>query len=261
MIPSFVFKIYKKRLKKHSIFNLPHKDIFIVLGAARTGTSLIMELLKESGIFIGHVKDLKKPDESNPRGYFEHSKAYKITSDLLQQASQKRNLFKKLKRLITRVQMNKFLKRIHSQSKDSWALKLHSDALPLWQSHIPDFKLILVYRHPLIMAHSNIKLKNFKMPFDKYISRWEDLYREYIYYYGRYPSIVINYDDLVNPDKRDKLLSKLIEFTGRGNLNNLKKVITADLNRSSKEISKLMDIYPLPETTWEILGVLEKIKA
>ena len=232
-----------------------------------------MKLLKESGIFVGHIKDLKRPDKDNPRGYFEYNEEHKLSAKLIKQADSgkeeiltenfslnTKKLTKKLQRFITRIRMNKFLIKIHNQANDSWALKPHFITFPLWQAHIPNFKLIIVFRHPVITAHSNIKYKKFKRSFQAYISIWEKIYRELIYYYSRYPSIVISYDDLINSRKRDQVLQKLINFTGKGNIDNLKKVITPELDRSTKEINKLIEIYPLPQSTREVLETLEKLK-
>lgn len=268
MIPLFISKIFKK----HSLFNLPHKDVFMVFGAPRNGTSLIMEILKECGVFVGNPEDLKKPDEGNPRGYFEHIEEHKLSNVLLRQAGYRpdmslekfslgvKGILRKARRLITRFRMNKFLKKIYTQSDNSFALKVHFLTFPLWQAHIPDFKIVIIYRHPVISAHSNIKLKNFTTLFYTNILKWERAYREYIYYYGRYPSIVISYEDLVDSEKCNRVLQQLINFIGRGKLENLREIISPKLNRSFAEIKKLTDVYPLPQSVKEMLEALERIK-
>jgi hypothetical protein len=272
MIPSSVFRIYNKIIKKYSLFNFPKKDVFIVLGMARSGTSLSMQLLEVMGIFIGNPNELKKADQSNKKGYFEHNQLLKLSDDLIKQSGFKNNLmsedfslvtknfFRKAQRFITRIEMNRFLVKINKEAVDSWALKIPPMSFPLWQAHIPAFKIIIVYRHPLIIAHSNIKLKNFKRLFHTYILTWERLYREFLYYCNRYPSIVISYDDLLNPDEVDRVLKKLIDFTGKGDIDNLKKAIIAGFNESS-EINKLIGLYPLPQSTKKVLEALNKIKA
>jgi len=261
MISSFVSKIYLKKFKKQSLFKLTPKNVFIVLGESRSGTSLTMKLLEEAGVFIGLAKNLKKADINNPKGYFEYDKERKISTRSFKQNTHRKGALKKIQRIITIIQANKFLVKIYNQATNSWALKLHPAFFSFWQAHIPSFKLVIVYRHPIVVAHSNIKLKKFKMPFQAYISKWEKSYREIIYYYSIYPSIVINYDDLLNPKEQGRVLQKFINFIGKGDINNLKKVIIPELNHSSREINKLVELYPLSKSIKKILETLEKIKA
>ena len=264
---------YKKIINKYSISNSSQKDIFLVTGAARSGTSLMMQLLKESGIFIGSPGDFIGADISNPRGYFEQPEVILFQNALLKQSISRdsailsdnfsfrtKGLIKKFQRFCTKIKIAKFLLRIHNQANDSWALKIDIPFFSQWQNYVSNFKVILTYRNPIITAHSGMKYRNFSRSFNDYILGWERRYREAIYYYGRYPSIIINYDDLLDPNKKEEILKKLISFTGRGSLDNLKKVINLNLNRSSGEMKKIIDIYPLPQSTKEVLAALEKIK-
>lgn len=272
-IPQFICEIYNKTIKKNSLFNVPQKDVFIVLGAARTRTSLMTDILREAGIFVGHSQDLVKGDPNNPRGYLEHKKMIKLDRKLLRQSISRgkeelseefslktKNIFRKVQRFFTRIQMNRFLLKLYHQAKDVFVLKLNAVFFPAWQSHIPNFELILVYRHPVIMAHSNIKFKDYNYRFQLQLLRWERLYREFIYYYGRYSSIVVNSDDLFNPEKQDKVLRALVDFIGRGKVNDLKNIIKPEFDRSSKEVNRLIEVYPLPQSTKDVWEVLEKIK-
>ena len=54
--------------------------IVIVSGLPRTGTSMMMQMLKAGGMSI--VTDhIKQPDEDNPRGYYEYEKVKDIRTD------------------------------------------------------------------------------------------------------------------------------------------------------------------------------------
>lgn len=274
LIDKMIFSnFYNRIIEKYRIPNPSQKDIFLVTGAARSGTSLIMQLLKESGIFTGHPEDFIGADINNPKGYLEQKEVIIIQKAILKQSVFRgkvilsedfslttEGLMKKVQRFFTRIKMVKFLSRMHNQAKDSWALKIDIPFFSQWQNYIPNFKIIFIYRNPVITAHSAMKYRNFSRTFNDYIIGWGKRYREAIYYFGRYPSIIINYDDLLNPGKRDKILEKLIEFTGRGKLENLKRMMSPELNRSSEEIKKIIDIYPLPQSIEEVLVALEKIK-
>ncbi|KPA16951.1 type I phosphodiesterase/nucleotide pyrophosphatase [Candidatus Magnetomorum sp. HK-1] len=53
------------------------KSIVVVSGLPRSGTSLMMQVLEKGGMDL-FVDDTRKPDESNPRGYYEHESVKSI---------------------------------------------------------------------------------------------------------------------------------------------------------------------------------------
>jgi len=64
--------------------------ITIVSGLPRSGTSLMMQMLQAGGMQI-LADQVRQPDESNPRGYYEYEKVKQLKdhSDWLNQAEQK----------------------------------------------------------------------------------------------------------------------------------------------------------------------------
>ena len=56
------------------------KTVIIVSGLPRSGTSMMMQMLDAGGI-PPLTDGLRKPDESNPRGYFEYEKAKQLRRD------------------------------------------------------------------------------------------------------------------------------------------------------------------------------------
>ncbi len=67
-------------LKKAKINNSNKKPIVIVSGLPRSGTSLMMQILEKAGLEI-FTDNNRKPDESNPRGYFEHEAVKRLARD------------------------------------------------------------------------------------------------------------------------------------------------------------------------------------
>jgi len=55
-------------------------DIIIVSGLPRSGTSMMMKMLEAGGLEV-LVDHIRKPDEDNPKGYYELEKAKKIKQD------------------------------------------------------------------------------------------------------------------------------------------------------------------------------------
>ncbi len=56
------------------------KEVVIVSGLPRSGTSLMMKMLEMGGI-EPLVDDIRKPDEDNPRGYYEFERVKKLPGD------------------------------------------------------------------------------------------------------------------------------------------------------------------------------------
>lgn len=55
-------------------------DIIVVTGLPRSGTSLVMQILQSMGIDL-FTDNKRSPDQSNPRGYFEHELVKTIEYD------------------------------------------------------------------------------------------------------------------------------------------------------------------------------------
>jgi hypothetical protein len=51
--------------------NLDKNINYIISGLERSGTSMLMQILNKGGIPIAFNDDLRPPDESNPKGYYE----------------------------------------------------------------------------------------------------------------------------------------------------------------------------------------------
>ena len=54
--------------------------IYIVSGLPRSGTSMMMQMLEKAGLDILTDK-IRKPDESNPKGYYEHEEIKKLATN------------------------------------------------------------------------------------------------------------------------------------------------------------------------------------
>ena len=58
----------------------PENAILVVSGLPRSGTSMMMQMLEAGGIPL-FTDQARRPDESNPRGYYEHEAIKKMASD------------------------------------------------------------------------------------------------------------------------------------------------------------------------------------
>jgi len=149
------------------------KNVFMVLGFARSGTSVITRGLKALGIDLGdHIKEHKQKNRWNPTGFFEDEEViYNINAKVYEQLSHRirgipiieKDAFKHknlsdLKNYATSILHQRF------SNTDHWGFKNPSSAkiIPFWQSifdaeHIKDHYIIAL-RNPLSSASSFAKL-------------------------------------------------------------------------------------------------------
>ncbi|MDD3646989.1 MAG: sulfotransferase [Candidatus Dojkabacteria bacterium] len=59
---------------------MQNATIYIVSGLPRSGTSMMMKILTDGGL-EALVDNLRKPDDDNPKGYFEYKPAMKLHKD------------------------------------------------------------------------------------------------------------------------------------------------------------------------------------
>ena len=91
MVPNFTYarklliKIYDQHIFQHDkaeeqrqlIKEKSKESIVIVSGLPRSGTSLVMQMLEKGGMEI-YTDNKRKPDENNPKGYYEHENVKNI---------------------------------------------------------------------------------------------------------------------------------------------------------------------------------------
>jgi predicted AlkP superfamily phosphohydrolase/phosphomutase/tetratricopeptide (TPR) repeat protein len=84
----WLIKIYSEHIKNKEKLDF-HKKIIdeimighitVVSGLPRSGTSLMMQILKAGGVEL-FTDDIRQPDENNPRGYFEFEKVKSLSKD------------------------------------------------------------------------------------------------------------------------------------------------------------------------------------
>lgn len=145
----------------------PQKQIFVVLGMSRSGTSAIARALKALGVDLG--KKLLPGDKRNPKGFFEDSDIlYKINRGLsnvlnypwmsvglLEGCPEKIGLVDYYKTEAMKILQERFTTTQQWGFKDPRTVNL----LPFWQLvfkslHLSD-RYIIVMRNPLAAAYSN----------------------------------------------------------------------------------------------------------
>lgn len=244
---------------------------YIVTGFPRSGTSLVSSLVGECGVSFGDERYMKKSSDINPRGFFENKRFFSIIDTMLQQARLKKSYCvteldvrakggtNRFKRLVSRVNMMRFLKEMNQRNK-KWGVKVTPLAFYLLTHDIKEPRVIGVYRDPFAALYSNMKIFRNAEPFSVLIKCWEQANKDLIYHITTRGGILIKYDDLLDPEKTDRILENIVKFVGGGDVNSLKKKISGSLNRSTKEIKELREYYPLDTETQKVYESLERLK-
>lgn len=215
---------------------------FVVCGFPRSGTSLVGQLLAQAGVYFGEAKDLMAEDARNPRGYFEHKKILNIsrkflreagiTDELIVNTSLRSKGVGRVSRLFTRRAMLGVMDAlIRGAGSHPAAMKLFPLQVHIWRSYLPKAKFILIYRHPRAVASSFLSAWPGGFYTDAQLMElWARHNQDALSLLSRFPdSVVVKYEDLLDPTLRPGLVSALGERIG---LSLSDAVIEGGLNRS-----------------------------
>lgn len=157
----------------HTSLNHHPKNIFLVIGFARSGTSVITRGLKALGIDLGkNISESDATSKWNPKGFWEDQEVtYKIHTEvyatlghgirgirIIQQDEYNNKNLENITTSAVHLLNQRFTHTQHWGFKDPLTAKI----LPFWQSifasqHINDHYIIAL-RNPLSSAHSHAKL-------------------------------------------------------------------------------------------------------
>ncbi len=156
-----------------NVWNSQQKQIFVVLGISRSGTSAIARSLKVLGIDLGH--QLLSGNQHNPKGYWEDSDIlYRVnrgvshelgdpwrTIDSMDEVQIQNNVvLSDYKNLAINILKDRF------RDQSAWGFKdpRTTTILPFWQCVFKemamDDRYVITVRHPLAVAYSNQEFFN-----------------------------------------------------------------------------------------------------
>jgi len=241
------------------------------MGFQRSGTSLLSNILSSLNIHFGTTKELKTPSVTNPKGFFENKEVNKVSWKYLNQSNYSSDkisnfdfhtssLLNKIKRLLSIRKMHDILYKL-SLKKTSVGLKLFPIFYYIWKDYLPAHKIVAIYRDPYSAAHSYLNIFwPIKITFEHSLNSWVQSQKDLLYHLSQNESILICYDDLMDPDKQDYIINQIMNFTQVGNMKLIKNIIYEKLNRKSDEGKKIKHLYPRNEEVLEILNKLETLK-
>ena len=159
------------------------------------------------------------------------------------------------------------LKKMHSVlyglslQGEKWGIKNFPIFYYIWKDYLPKHKIIGIYRDPYVTTHSFLNIFwPSKFTYEYGLSLWAQAQRDMIYHLSQTESMLICYEDLVDNTKNYKIIEKIVDFVGSGDIEEIKKMIKPSLNRMGKEISTLRPSYPTNTNIDGILKTLDSMK-
>lgn len=190
------------------------KDLIIVLGMHRSGTSMITNMLENAGYFVGEGEDILNPAFDNPKGFFENRKIIAINDLILQLCGGSWDN-PPSESDIKQINIDPYLSSIIYKIFERKNLVVIKDprmclTFPVWKELLPDnLKIIYVKR----LRDAVISSLNKRNEFDE--SKSKNLYQVYneraVNYCNGFETISLDFEDMFT-EKRDSVLANLGEF-------------------------------------------------
>jgi hypothetical protein len=222
-------------------------DAVCIVGMHRSGTSLIAQLLKQSGLYLGSEDRLLGGNVGNRDGHFEHFGFIELNDALLAHLG---GSWEFPPELPSGWEQAAALEPLRSRARDllrsfagksPWGFKDPRTTLllPFWRSLIPNLCFVVCVRSPLAVANS-LKARN-KMPLGRGAYLWDRYLRASLADTANSRRLVVFYDHFFNDPERE--IAALLDFCrlpANGGAAALAATIRADLRHQHSDISELL---------------------
>jgi hypothetical protein len=218
----------------------------VVLGMHRSGTSVVAQLVHELGVYAGRPDELMPADMFNPTGFWEHSEAVRIDTEILDTLGANRTALANadVSRLSAE-QRAGYVARARGvvqslEGRGPFLLKDPRMALlfPLWRDVLGNPVCVIAWRHPLAVARS-LKTRD-RQPLLASLAIWEHHNRTLLRDTAGLPRVLVSYEDLLAEPRRvvrelHAALSRLgIESLTVPSDDRLEQIVQPDFNRSGR---------------------------
>jgi hypothetical protein len=159
-------------------FNGENALIYVILGMHKSGTTLVSQILHQSGINM--VDEAMSADASYDQGnFYERLSARQVNEAILKPRSLSLFDIEPLKTLEMSAQQRSQMQHMIqdcAQRYPDWGFKDPRTCLlyPLWASELPEHKIIAIYRSPEELWQRQKSLSRFRVPYLawQYVKRW-----------------------------------------------------------------------------------------
>jgi len=183
----------------------------IILGFARTGTSLTANICKEFGVDLGN--NLRLADKFNQRGYFENNDFVNLNAEILDEKYNWQN-FTYEKIMNKKEQYNgriKELVEIYQTPLWGWKHGITLFTIDLYLPYLKNPHFIICNRNPKAVMKSMIKQSGRDLNYDFYYFYDKEL-KNFIDKKKKYPILFLSFEDyFINPKEQ---VNKIRKFLG-----------------------------------------------
>jgi hypothetical protein len=234
-------------------------DVFCIIGMHRSGTSMVAQLLHQSGLFLGPADQLLGANAGNQEGHFEHLGFFKINEGLLRHFGGSWEFPPELKPGWERdaaleelfVEARALLQTFSQKSPWGWKEPRTTILLPFWKSLIPNLRFVICIRSPLDVAKSLARRDNLSI--EGGVVLWSRYLRAAIEQTAGCPRLLTFYDDFfVNAAAAT---DKLLRFCGLQRPDDSSAcgfVIRDELRHYKTEMTDLLEDRSIP-TEYKLL--------
>jgi hypothetical protein len=146
---------------------IPANQPILVVGVERSGTSAVAEAVHRWGAYAGEAEDLGRPNDANPRGYWEYKPLVEFNYALLDAVNWPHNTHYKddLQKLAAEPEYRARAQTLVQNIARTGHIWLWKDPelcilLPFWQVFLPNAVYLVPVRNPLEIAKSQFKLRH-----------------------------------------------------------------------------------------------------
>jgi predicted AlkP superfamily phosphohydrolase/phosphomutase/Flp pilus assembly protein TadD len=215
----WLIEIYEKHLqrpenaKKHYdiLSDTSRKTIKVVSGLPRTGTSMMMQMLEKGGMEI-FTDNIRKPDKSNPKGFYEHEAVKRIMRD----KSWLKDVGKKVVKVVSPLVFH-LPPRFHY--KIIFMLR--------------DVDEVLASQHKMLETSGKLKPDTYKIGLDEAYRKNLDKFKQWLTENPNAEVLYVNYTEAIQDPINQ--IERINEFlNGELNTNEMLSVVDIDLYRNKK---------------------------
>ena len=161
------------------------KDVVIVAGHPRSGTSLACQLVESAGVKF--PSDFKG-DEYNKSGYYEMASAMQLEKDLLKEAMSVKNTIK----------MNLIVKRLNEVDGPAGLKIVRIPAIFFYRHIAEKIRVVFIFRNP-----ADVKASMLRRGISQFSLRWVENNNALIAAYENIPNrIIVSYESLLKKDPK-----------------------------------------------------------
>ncbi|MFC1850261.1 sulfotransferase [candidate division CSSED10-310 bacterium] len=194
-------------------------EALCVMGMHGSGTSLITNMLRIGGMYLGPPEDIMAPNDDYPLGSWENSRLREINDTILGHFGGSWDCPPSLQ---NRWQFDQALEQTYQKARDylkvfsdssSWGWKDPRNSIlsPFWKLLIPKIRFVICIRNPLEVAQS-LARRN-RIPVEQSLSLWYLYLDKAISETEGFPRIFISYEDFFT-DNAPREIKRLLQFCG-----------------------------------------------